>query len=55
MPKADPTIDAILKLNHAPIGPVNAPIRARSSKSPSPMPSLFLIFLKILFMVHKKK
>lgn len=50
MPHADPKREPISRDAHAPSTPVNAPINAIKSKSPSPIPCFFVIQVNTLAM-----
>lgn len=54
-PYTDPRIDPIVILIQQPIIPVNDPIKRIRSKSPSPMPFILRIYLKMLLIENKKK
>jgi|SRR5579863_1570930 len=44
----------VILIQH-PIMPVNDPMNKRRSKSPSPIPSMFRKYLKILLIINKKE
>ena len=53
IPQAEPKSDPINKDVHAPITPVNDPIRAIKSKSPSPIPSFLVTRVNTKAINHK--